>query len=43
MRILVCHNFYQQPGGEDRVFADETRLLESHGHEVMRFTVTTTR
>ena len=39
MRILVCHNFYQQPGGEDQVFADETALLESHGHAVTRYTV----
>lgn len=38
MKILVCHNFYQQPGGEDRVFADESRLLEERGHEVVRFT-----
>ncbi len=39
MRILVCHNFYQQPGGEDQVFADETALLESRGHSVTRYTV----
>jgi glycosyltransferase involved in cell wall biosynthesis len=39
VRVLVCHNFYQQPGGEDGVFADETALLESHGHDVTRFTV----
>ena len=38
MRILLCHNFYQEPGGEDQVFADEGRLLESHGHEVIRYT-----
>jgi glycosyltransferase involved in cell wall biosynthesis len=38
MRILMCHNFYQQPGGEDQVFADETQLLRSHGHEVIHFT-----
>jgi glycosyltransferase involved in cell wall biosynthesis len=39
VRILVCHNFYQQPGGEDQVFADETALLESRGHTVIRYTV----
>ncbi|MGE0606924.1 MAG: glycosyltransferase [Pirellulales bacterium] len=39
MKILLCHNFYQQPGGEDRVFADETSLLKSHGHDVRTFTV----
>jgi glycosyltransferase involved in cell wall biosynthesis len=38
MKILLCHNYYQQPGGEDRVFADEARLLESRGHRVLRFT-----
>ena len=38
MKILVCHNFYQQPGGEDRVYEDECRLLETHGHTVVRFT-----
>ncbi len=37
--IVVCHNFYQQPGGEDQVFADETALLESRGHSVVRYTV----
>lgn len=38
MKILTCHNYYQQPGGEDQVFDDEARLLESHGHTVVRFT-----
>ena len=38
MKILMAHNYYQQPGGEDVVFADEGRLLESHGHQVLRFT-----
>lgn len=38
MKILLCHNFYQQPGGEDQVFADEGWLLESHAHEVLRYT-----
>jgi glycosyltransferase involved in cell wall biosynthesis len=38
MRIIVCHNFYKQPGGEDRVFRDEASLLESFGHQVLRFT-----
>lgn len=39
MRIVLCHNYYQQPGGEDAVFADEAALLERHGHDVLRFTV----
>lgn len=37
MKIVVAHNFYQHPGGEDRVFADEAALLESHGHSVHRY------
>jgi glycosyltransferase involved in cell wall biosynthesis len=39
MNIVVAHNFYQQSGGEDQVFADEAALLESHGHNVKRYTV----
>jgi glycosyltransferase involved in cell wall biosynthesis len=39
MKVVVVHNFYQQAGGEDQVFADETALLESHGHQVIRHTV----
>ena len=38
MKILQCHNFYRQPGGEEQVLHDEARLLELHGHEVVRFT-----
>jgi glycosyltransferase involved in cell wall biosynthesis len=37
MRILVAHNFYQQPGGEDEVFHSERALLESFGHSVRTF------
>jgi len=39
MQVLLCHNHYQQPGGEDQSFDDEARLLESRGHPVTRFTV----
>jgi glycosyltransferase involved in cell wall biosynthesis len=39
VKILLCHNQYQQPGGEDRVFASEASLLESRGHQVVRFTM----
>lgn len=39
MRILVAHNYYQQPGGEDQVFAAESALLEAHGHQVHRYTI----
>ena len=38
MRVLLVHNFYQQPGGEDSVFKAEGRLLEEHGHDVVRYT-----
>jgi len=38
-RILIAHNFYQLPGGEDHVFRAETQLLETHGHEVIPYTV----
>jgi hypothetical protein len=37
LKILLAHNFYQQPGGEDQVFADEGQLLESRGHQVLRY------
>jgi glycosyltransferase involved in cell wall biosynthesis len=36
MKILALHNYYQRPGGEDRVFASEAALLEAHGHSVIR-------
>jgi glycosyltransferase involved in cell wall biosynthesis len=39
MKIILCHNYYQQPGGEDESFAAEARLLEAHGHEVHRCTL----
>ncbi len=38
MRVLLGHNFYQQPGGEDRSFAIESALLRARGHEVIPFT-----
>ena len=37
MNILVIHNSYQQPGGEDVVVAQETRLLQQHGHQVATY------
>jgi len=35
LKILVAHNFYQQPGGEDAVCTSEMRLLREAGHEVI--------
>jgi glycosyltransferase involved in cell wall biosynthesis len=37
MKLLIVHNSYQQPGGEDVVFAGECRLLEGHGHTVIPY------
>jgi glycosyltransferase involved in cell wall biosynthesis len=39
MKLLLCHNHYQQKGGEDQVFAAESALLESRGHQVIRHTI----
>lgn len=36
-KILVVHNYYQIPGGEDTVVANEKRMLEKHGHEVILY------
>lgn len=38
MKVLLCHNYYQLPGGEDGVFADEGELLRAYGHEVLEYT-----
>lgn len=37
MKILLVHNHYQQPGGEDVVFAQERQLLRSRGHRVATY------
>ncbi len=37
MNILLVHNRYQQPGGEDAVFEAEAELLSSRGHRVIRY------
>ena len=39
MKILLVHNFYQQPGGEDEVFRSEGNLLRARGHDVGEFVV----
>lgn len=39
MHILVYHNSYRQPGGEDHVFREEAQMLESRGHRVTRVEV----
>jgi len=37
MKIVLVHNSYRQPGGEDVVFQSEKRLLERAGHTVIPF------
>ena len=32
--VLIVHNYYQVPGGEDTVVSNEKKMLESHGHKV---------
>jgi glycosyltransferase involved in cell wall biosynthesis len=39
MKILVAHNRYQQPGGEDAVFEREANLLAASGHDVRKLLV----
>lgn len=39
MNVVVVHNHYQQPGGEDQVFAAESALLEEAGISVTRYAV----
>lgn len=36
-RILLAHNFYQQSGGEDRVFHAEADMLRRRGHQVFLY------
>ena len=37
-KVLIVHNYYQIPGGEDTVVANEKKLLEDHGHETVLYT-----
>jgi len=37
MKIVMVHNTYQQPGGEDVVFQQECANLSRFGHEVVRY------
>ena len=38
MKLLLVHNRYRQPGGEDEVFLRQSELLRSAGHEVLEYT-----
>ncbi len=37
MKVVLVHNAYQQPGGEDVVFRQECELLARHGHQVVTY------
>jgi len=37
LKILLVHNSYQDPGGEDVVFQKEKSLLQAAGHEVLEY------
>ncbi len=37
LKVLMAHNYYLQPGGEDTAFSAEARLLRSYGHEVIEY------
>ncbi len=37
MKALIVHNFYQQSGGEDEVFAAESGMLQQRGHTVTQY------
>lgn len=37
LKVLLVHNRYQQPGGEDVAVDADAELLESRGHRVVRF------
>ena len=36
--ILLVHNYYQLPGGEDTVVNNEKKMLENHGYNVFLYT-----
>lgn len=41
MKIIAIHNFHRKgsASGDDQVFKSETALLEAHGNEVIKYTV----
>lgn len=36
--VLIVHNYYQVPGGEDTVVNNEKKMLEDNGHNVILYT-----
>lgn len=39
MKVLMCNSFYYLRGGAERCFFDLSSLLETHGHEVVPFSM----
>jgi glycosyltransferase involved in cell wall biosynthesis len=39
MRVLLVHNYYQEPGGEDSVVREELSMLKNNGVDVELFSV----
>lgn len=39
MRLLVVHNHYLLPGGEDQVYRNEIKLLRDHGNDVIDYSI----
>ena len=37
MNILIVHNLYQVPGGEEVVACGEQKMLQAHGHRVLTY------
>src|SRR5690349_23401651 len=37
MKVLLCHNYYRQPGGEDSEFLAQKELLTLFGHQVLEY------
>jgi glycosyltransferase involved in cell wall biosynthesis len=37
-KLLLCHNYYQEAGGESIVFDNERQGLEARGHRVVTYT-----
>ena len=37
MKVFLVHNFYKNPGGEDRCFADELKLLKNNDNETITY------
>ncbi len=42
MKILLIHNYYLQPGGEDQVFSSEAEVLRANGEDVELYTIANT-